>query len=161
MNYLWNMFAFNHSQIYQYIKPTESHSALRPPPLAPLQKTDTASELIDCLPQLYEVLLVAGSEPAPSYSGPAAVRIPHKLVNSWRDLTPCHIWSTSTPMWEYCFIDFSSAFDNIIPSQLKLHLPGLNTSSWNFFLDFLSGRFRSPDWLHQLQHCHIEHRSPP
>ncbi len=40
------------------------------------------------------------------------------------------------------FIDFSSAFNTIIPQQLihKLVQLGLNTSLWNWLLDFLTGR---------------------
>ncbi|KAL0146881.1 hypothetical protein M9458_057820, partial [Cirrhinus mrigala] len=43
------------------------------------------------------------------------------------------------------FIDFSSAFNTIIPQQLinKLHLLGLNTSLCNWILDFLTGRCQS------------------
>ncbi|KAF7705702.1 hypothetical protein C0J45_2296, partial [Silurus meridionalis] len=41
------------------------------------------------------------------------------------------------------FIDFSSAFNMIIPQHLieKLSLLGLNTSLCNWILDFLFGRF--------------------
>ncbi len=40
------------------------------------------------------------------------------------------------------FIDFSSAFNTIIPQQLinELNLLGLNNSLWNWILDFLTGR---------------------
>ncbi len=40
------------------------------------------------------------------------------------------------------FIDFSSAFNTIIPQQLinKLNLLGLNNSLCNWILDFLTGR---------------------
>ncbi|KAL0160672.1 hypothetical protein M9458_044397, partial [Cirrhinus mrigala] len=43
------------------------------------------------------------------------------------------------------FIDFSSAFNTIIPQQLinKLNLLGLNTSLCNWILDFLTGRPQS------------------
>ncbi len=43
------------------------------------------------------------------------------------------------------FIDFSSAFNTIIPQQLinKLNLLGLNASLYNWILDFLSGRPQS------------------
>ncbi len=43
------------------------------------------------------------------------------------------------------FIDFSSAFKNIIPQQLinKLNLLGLNNSLCNWILDFLTGRPQS------------------
>ncbi|KAL0199309.1 hypothetical protein M9458_007849, partial [Cirrhinus mrigala] len=43
------------------------------------------------------------------------------------------------------FIDFSSAFNTIIPQQLinKLNLLGLNTSLCNWILDFLAGRPQS------------------
>ncbi len=45
-------------------------------------------------------------------------------------------------MLECCFIDFSSAFNTIIPQQLinKLNLLGLNNSLCNWILDFLTGR---------------------
>ena len=40
------------------------------------------------------------------------------------------------------FIDYSSAFNTIVPSKLitKLRTPGLNTSLCNWILDFLTGR---------------------
>ncbi len=43
------------------------------------------------------------------------------------------------------FIDFSSAFNTIIPQQLinKLNLLGLNASLCNWILDFLTGRPQS------------------
>ncbi len=43
------------------------------------------------------------------------------------------------------FIDFSSAFNTIIPQQLinKLHLLGINNSLCNWILDFLTGRPQS------------------
>ena len=43
------------------------------------------------------------------------------------------------------FIDFSSAFNTIIPQHLigKLNLLGLNTSLCNWILDFLTGRPQS------------------
>ncbi|KAK3533169.1 hypothetical protein QTP70_012416 [Hemibagrus guttatus] len=52
------------------------------------------------------------------------------------------------------FIDFSSAFNTIIPQHLieKLSLLGLNTSLCNWILNFLTGR--------PLQHHHTEHWSP-
>ena len=43
------------------------------------------------------------------------------------------------------FIDYSSAFNTIVPSKLitKLRILGLNTSLYNWILDFLTGR---PQW---------------
>ena len=40
------------------------------------------------------------------------------------------------------FIDYSSAFNTIVPSKLitKLRILGLNTSSCNWILDFMMGR---------------------
>ena len=40
------------------------------------------------------------------------------------------------------FIDYSSAFNTIVPSKLntKLRILGLNTSLCNWILDFLTGR---------------------
>ena len=40
------------------------------------------------------------------------------------------------------FIDYSSAFNTLLPSKLinKLRTLGLNTSLWNWILDFLTGR---------------------
>ncbi|KAK3518362.1 hypothetical protein QTP86_018292, partial [Hemibagrus guttatus] len=57
------------------------------------------------------------------------------------------------------FIDFSSAFNTIIPQHLieKLSLLGLNTSLCNWILDFLTGRPQSVRQL--LQHHHTEHWS--
>ncbi|XP_072548753.1 diamine acetyltransferase 2b isoform X1 [Salminus brasiliensis] len=58
------------------------------------------------------------------------------------------------------FIDFSSAFNTIIPQNLtrKLSLLGLNTPLCNWILDFLTGR---PQLVRfggqQLQHHHTEH----
>ena len=40
------------------------------------------------------------------------------------------------------FIDYSSAFNTIVPAKLvpKLRILGLNTSLCNWILDFLTGR---------------------
>ncbi|KAK3573704.1 hypothetical protein QTP86_032060, partial [Hemibagrus guttatus] len=56
-----------------------------------------------------------------------------------------HIKTQHHPHWTPCrhmFIDFSSAFNTIIPQHLieKLSLLGLNTSLCNWILDFLTGR---------------------
>ncbi len=50
------------------------------------------------------------------------------------------------------FIDFSSAFNTIIPQQLinKLNLLGLNNSLCNWILDFLTGRPQSIQTLHHF-----------
>ncbi len=58
-------------------------------------------------------------------------------------------------------IDFSSAFNTIIPQQLinKLNLLGLNNSLCNWILD-LTGRPVSPSWPQHLEHYHTEHRCP-
>jgi hypothetical protein len=42
------------------------------------------------------------------------------------------------------FIDDSSAFNSTVPSKLitKLRTLGLNTSLWNWILDFLMGRLQ-------------------
>jgi hypothetical protein len=39
------------------------------------------------------------------------------------------------------FIDYSSVFNTLVPSKLitKLRNLGLNTSLWNWILDFLTG----------------------
>ncbi len=61
------------------------------------------------------------------------------------------------------FIDFSSAFNTIIPQQLinKLNLLGLNNSLCNWILDFLTGRPQSVRVGHKhLEHYHTEHRCP-
>ncbi len=61
------------------------------------------------------------------------------------------------------FIDFSSAFNTIIPQQLinKLHLLGLNNSLCNWILDFLTGRPQSVRVSHKhLEHYHTELRCP-
>ncbi len=60
------------------------------------------------------------------------------------------------------FIDFSSAFNTIIPQQLinKLNLLGLNNSLCNWILDFLTGRPQSVRVGHNLEHYHTEHRCP-
>ncbi|KAK3520074.1 hypothetical protein QTP70_012466 [Hemibagrus guttatus] len=55
-------------------------------------------------------------------------------------ICPSLTWTIRTHMYE--FIDFSSAFNTIIPQHLieKLSLLGLNTSLCNWILDFLTGR---------------------
>ncbi len=61
------------------------------------------------------------------------------------------------------FIDFSSAFNTIIPQQLinKLNLLGLNNSLCNWILDFLTGRPQSVRVGHKhLENYHTEHRCP-
>jgi hypothetical protein len=50
------------------------------------------------------------------------------------------------------FIDYSSAFNTIVPTKLitKLRTLGLNTSLCNWILDFLMGRLqavRGPSWV--------------
>ncbi len=61
------------------------------------------------------------------------------------------------------FIDFSSAFNTIIPQQLinKLNLLGLSNSLCNWILDFLTGRLQSVRVGHNtFEHYHTEHRCP-
>ncbi|KAK3547969.1 hypothetical protein QTP70_001637 [Hemibagrus guttatus] len=61
------------------------------------------------------------------------------------------------------FIDFSSAFNTIMPQHMteKLRLLGINTSLCNWILDFLTGRPQSiQDREQHLQHHHTEHWSP-
>ncbi len=61
------------------------------------------------------------------------------------------------------FIDFSSAFNTIIPQQLinKLNLLGLNASLCNWILDFLTGKTSVSVCRPQhLEHYHTEHRCP-
>ncbi len=56
---------------------------------------------------------------------------------------PSHIWTKKDLSYvRMLFIDFSSAFNTIIPQQLthKLVQLGLNTSLCNWLLDFLTGR---------------------
>ncbi len=58
------------------------------------------------------------------------------------------------------FIDFSSAFNTIIPQQVinKLNLLGLNASLCKWILDFLISV--SPCRPQHLEHYHTEHRCP-
>ncbi|KAK3560344.1 hypothetical protein QTP86_006429 [Hemibagrus guttatus] len=62
------------------------------------------------------------------------------------------------------FIDFSTAFNTIIPQHLieKLTQLNLNTSLCNWILDFLTGRPQTPSQNREqpLQHHHTEHWSP-
>ncbi len=61
------------------------------------------------------------------------------------------------------FIDFSSAFNTIIPQQLinKLNLLGLNNSLCNWILDFFNQKTSvSPSRPQHLEHYHTEHRCP-
>ncbi len=60
------------------------------------------------------------------------------------------------------FIDFSLAFNTIIPQQLinKLNLLGLNNSICNWILDFLTFFSVSPCRPQNLEHYHTEHRCP-
>ncbi|KAK3556547.1 hypothetical protein QTP70_009456 [Hemibagrus guttatus] len=56
---------------------------------------------------------------------------------------PSHTWTITCV--RMLLIDFSSAFNTIIPQHLieKLSLLGLNTSFCNWILDFLTGRPQS------------------
>ncbi|KAK3526545.1 hypothetical protein QTP70_030773 [Hemibagrus guttatus] len=56
-----------------------------------------------------------------------------------------HTWKKSYTYVRMLFIDFSSAFNTIIPQHLteKLSLLGINTSLCNWILDFLTGRPQS------------------
>ncbi len=61
------------------------------------------------------------------------------------------------------FIDFSSAFNTIIPQQIinKLYLLGLNNSLCNWILDFLTWKTSVSACRPQhLEHYHTEHRCP-
>ena len=50
-------------------------------------------------------------------------------------------WCKGTPRMRMLFIDYSSAFNSIVPSKLinKLMTLGLNTALCNWILDFLTG----------------------
>ena len=55
---------------------------------------------------------------------------------------PFPTWTEGTPTYvRMLFIDYSSAFNTIVPSKLitKLRILGLNTSLCNWILDFLTG----------------------
>ncbi len=60
--------------------------------------------------------------------------------------SPCTLlfptWKIRTPMWECCFVDYSSAFNTIVPATLvaKLQTLGLNRSLCSLILDVLKGR---------------------
>ncbi|KAK1793638.1 hypothetical protein P4O66_012012 [Electrophorus voltai] len=61
--------------------------------------------------------------------------LPHFICHS-------HIWKKKGTYVRMLFIDFSSAFNTIVPQHLigKLSLLGFNTSLCNWILDFLTGR---------------------
>ena len=61
------------------------------------------------------------------------------------------------------FIDYSSAFNTIVPSKLiiKRRNLGLNTSLCNWILDFLTGRQQVVRVVKQhIRHADPQHRSP-
>jgi hypothetical protein len=60
------------------------------------------------------------------------------------------------------FIDYSSAFNTIVPSKLitKLRTLGLNTSLWNRILDFLMVRPPGGKGNNILIHVDPQHRGP-
>ncbi len=65
-------------------------------------------------------------------------------ISSTLHLTPSHLENKDSYV-RMLFIDFSSAFNTLIPQQLinKLHLLGINNSLCNWILDFLTGRPQS------------------
>ncbi len=76
------------------------------------------------------------------YNLHTAVTVPQTMLLP----SPCTLlsptWKTRTPMWGCCFVDYSSAFNTIVPATLvaKLQTLGLNRSLCSWILDFLTGR---------------------
>ncbi len=76
---------------------------------------------------------------------------------------PSHIWTKKTHMSGMLFIDFSSAFNTIIPQQLTHKLVQLgSTLSVQWLLDFLTGRPQAVRvGINTSSNHHTEHRGPP
>ncbi len=85
----------------------------------------------------------------PQHTRSAPVCIPPKPLYGWCNFLHPHLALTHLENKDsyvrMLFIDFSSAFNTIIPQQLinKLSLLGLNNSLCNWILDFLTGRPQS------------------
>ncbi len=99
----------------------------------------------------------------PQHTRPAPVCIPPKPLYGWCNflhLALTHLENKDSYV-RMLLIDFSSAFNTIIPQQLinKLNLLGLNNSLCNWILD-LTGRPVSPCRPQHLEHYHTEHRCP-
>ncbi|KAK3550715.1 hypothetical protein QTP70_003970 [Hemibagrus guttatus] len=71
-------------------------------------------------------------------------RSTHDAISTTLHLALTHLDNKDTYV-QMLFIDFSSAFNTIIPQHLieKLNLLGTNTSFCNWILDFLTGRPQS------------------
>ncbi len=83
----------------------------------------------------------------PQHTRSAPVCIPLKPLYGWCNflhLALTHLENKDSYV-RILFIDFSSAFNTIIPQQLinKLNLLGFNNSLCNWILDFLTGRPKS------------------
>ncbi len=96
---------------------------------------------------LWEVSHAPYQIQSPQHTWPASVCIPSKPLHR-----RCHLLHLALTHLEnkdsyvrMLFVDFSSAFNTIIPQQLinKLNLLGLNASLCNWILDFLTGRPQS------------------
>ncbi len=76
------------------------------------------------------------------YNLHTAVTVPQTMLLP----SPCTLlsptWKIRTPMWGCCSVDYSSAFNTIVPATLvaKLQTLGLNRSLCSWILDFLTGR---------------------
>jgi hypothetical protein len=64
---------------------------------------------------------------------------------------PSPTWTRGKITVRMLFIDYSSAFNTIVAS--KLGTLGLNTSLYNWILDFQKGR---PQVVRQQHHCHAD-----
>jgi hypothetical protein len=64
----------------------------------------------------------------------------HTTTTDYAIFIALHTWTKGTPV-RMLFIDYSSAFNTIVPSKLitKLRTPRLNTSLCNWILGLLTG----------------------
>ncbi len=98
---------------------------------------------------LWEVSHAQNQNQPPQHTRSAPVCIPSKPLYGRCNFPTLHLALTHLENKDsyvrMLFIDFSSAFNTIIPQQLinKLNLLGLNNSLCNWILDFLTGRPQS------------------
>ncbi|KAI5092869.1 hypothetical protein C0J45_17260 [Silurus meridionalis] len=109
--------------------------------IRPFLSTQAAQPFRGGLAVLKEACHEARQDPASILTGPHAV---HVSSISLLHLTLTHLDNKDTYV-QMMFIDFSSAFNTIIPQHLieKLSLLGLNTSLCTWILDFMTGRPQS------------------
>ncbi|KAK3564556.1 hypothetical protein QTP86_022798, partial [Hemibagrus guttatus] len=125
--------------------------------IVPVPKKSTVSCLNDCHPvaltpimmKCFERLIMRHMKTQlPPHWTPCSLCIvltaPRMMPSPQPFICPSHTWTIRTHV-RMLFIDFSSAFNTIIPQHLieKLSLLSVNTSHCNWILDFLTGRPQS------------------